>query len=56
MLSGVAPNRGGKGIRESGLKDLPEAQWKGLIKFVQKCEHLLIGYLDSGVYRDSRMQ
>ena len=32
--SGVVPNRGGKGIRESGLKDLPEAQWKGLIKFV----------------------
>ena len=32
--SGVAPNHGGKGIRESGLKDLPEAQWKVLIKFV----------------------
>ena len=47
--SGVVPNHGGKGIRESSLKDLPEAQWKGLIKFVRKCEHLLIGYLDSGV-------
>ena len=34
MCSGVAPNRGGKGIRESGIKDLPKAQWKGLIKFV----------------------
>ena len=32
--SGVAPNHGGKGIRESGLKDLPKTQWKGLIKFV----------------------
>ena len=49
MCSGVAPNLGGKGIRESSLKDLPKAQWKGLIKFIQKCEHLLIGYLDSGV-------
>ena len=32
--SGVAPNHGGKGIHESGIKDLPEAQWKGLIKFI----------------------
>ena len=47
--SGVVPNCGGKGIHESGLKDLPEAQWKGLIKFIRKCEHLLIGYLVSGV-------
>ena len=47
--SGVAPNRGGKGIHESSIKDLPKAQWKELIKFVQKYEHLLIGYLDSGI-------
>ena len=47
--SGVAPNHGGKGIHERGIKDLPKAQWKGLIKFVRKCKHLLIGYLDSGV-------
>ena len=47
--SGVAPNHGGKGIHESGIKDLPKAQWKGLIKFVQKCKHLLIRYLDSGI-------
>ena len=32
--SGVVPNHSGKGIHESGIKDLPEAQWKGLIKFV----------------------
>ena len=32
--SGVAPNHGGKEIHESGLKDLPKTQWKGLIKFV----------------------
>ena len=49
MCSGVVPNHGGKGICESSIKDLPEAQWKGLIKFVRKCEHLLIGYLDSGI-------
>ena len=54
--SGVAPNCGGKGIRESSIQDLPKAQWKGLMKFIRKCEHLLIGYLDSGVYRDSKMQ
>ena len=47
--SGVAPNRGGKGIHESSINDLPKAQWKGLIKFIRKCGHLLIGYLDSGV-------
>ena len=46
MCSGVAPNHGGKGIRESGIKDLPEAQWKGLIKFIQ-----ILWF-----YRDSRMQ
>ena len=51
MCSGVAPNCGRKGIHESSIKDLPEAQWKGLIKFVQKCEHLLIGYLNSGVLK-----
>ena len=32
--SGVAPNRVEKGICESGIKDLPKAQWKGLIKFI----------------------
>ena len=34
MCSGVGPNRGGKGIHESCIKDLTEAQWKGLIKFI----------------------